>query len=166
MIEVHPQLWVGGGADFDTVIRDTTWVVDWYIVSCGKEPWHREALGYTGCGAPKDHPEYLIAARPDHLILNLVDVEDVSYINPKIIEAALEAITENLPHRKVLVHCNQGNSRAPTIALLWMRASDWFYPMMKRLSYNDAKAAFKERYPTFEPAAGMDGYARKVWEGE
>jgi hypothetical protein len=49
VIEVRPNLFVGGGADFDAVWDEPGWM----ILQCAKEPWHREALGYTGRGAPK-----------------------------------------------------------------------------------------------------------------
>ena len=38
--------------------------------------YHRQALGYRSRGAPKDHPEYLVARRGNRLILNIVDAND------------------------------------------------------------------------------------------
>ena len=116
MIEVYDNLFVGSQEDEAALRRQ----VGWYVVHACKEPYHRQALGYSGRGAPKTHPEYLIAARPGRLILNLVDVDNVSYISPEIIDAAVAAIHENIGVAKVLVHCNQGLSRSPSIALLYL----------------------------------------------
>jgi hypothetical protein len=69
MIEVFPNLYVGNGVD-EAEVRGKE---GWYVISAAKDPWHRKALGYTSQGAPKDHPEYLIANRDQHMILNLVD---------------------------------------------------------------------------------------------
>ena len=68
MIEVHRNLFVGGEADEQQVRGHHGW---FFIHAC-KEPYHRQALGYAGRAASKDHPEYLIARRDGRLILNLV----------------------------------------------------------------------------------------------
>ena len=74
-----------------------------------------------GRATPKDHPEYLIARRPGRLIFNLVDVADVNYIPAQIIDAAFwTGIHQNIASSKVLVHCNQGMSRSPAIAFLYL----------------------------------------------
>src|ERR1700688_3863146 len=110
MIEVHHNLFVGSQDD-EVFIRGQG---GWFVIHACKEPYHRQALGYTGRAASKDHPEYLMARRDARLILNLVDVDNVSFISPLIIDAALEAIATNIANEKVLVHCNQGQSRSPT----------------------------------------------------
>ena len=40
----------------------------------------------------ENHPEYLLAMRPGRLILDLIDVDKVSFIAPEIASAALNAI--------------------------------------------------------------------------
>lgn len=116
MIEVDKNLFVGAEID-EHRIRGQS---DWYVIHACKEPFHRQALGYSGRAASKDHPEYLIARREGRLILNLVDVDNASFVSPVIIDAALEAIAANIATKKVLVHCNQGQSRSPAIAFLYL----------------------------------------------
>ena len=45
----------------------------WLVVHACKELYHRRELGYRSNGAPKKHPEYLMARRENRLILDLVD---------------------------------------------------------------------------------------------
>ena len=117
MKEIIPGLYVGNGHDYDEHHSDHTLKV----ISAAKEPWHRQALGYTGRAAPKDNPEYLIAFRPRHVILNLVDPNDSKWIPRELIDAAIDEIANGLDDgMDVLVHCNQGESRAPSIALLYL----------------------------------------------
>ncbi len=140
---------------------------DWFIIHAAKEPWHRDALGYTERGAPPNHPEYLVAKRPGQLMLNLVDMKSISpqYTNP-IVEAAFEAIDENLTAdlvngKKVLIHCNEGKSRAPTIALLWLGQQLDAY---QGIPFDTAVANFQQLfYPEYDPGIGMANYARQRW---
>jgi predicted protein tyrosine phosphatase len=158
MIEVHHNLFVGDATD-EASVRGAA---GWYVVSAAKEPWHRQALGYTQRAAPKDHPEYLWARRENRLILNLVDVADPAYIRPEIVEIALAAIHTALEKdgQKVLVHCNQGGSRGPTIAMLYLqRHTDEF----AGLDYEAAAEQFRSIYPSYAPARGVAEYARANW---
>lgn len=157
MIEVHQGLFVGDEADE----RRLRGELGWFFIHACKEPYHRQALGYTGRAAAKDHPEYLIARRDGRLILNLVDVADVNYVAAEIIDAALDAIHVNLGSATVLLHCNQGHSRSPSIALLYLsRHTKRFVGM----SLDDAVAAFRALYPPYAPARGMADYVRLNWD--
>ena len=170
MIEVYPSLWVGSGEDLPSTLTPEQTVKDgWFVVSASKFPWHRDALGYTGRAVANTHPEYLIAARDRRLILNLVDAPDPAYVREEIVTTALEMIDASLSGGlKVLIHCNQGQSRAPTLALLWLRwgAASVVSYYLRKMSYDDAAEAFRGIYPSFAPAGGMEGYARAHWEGK
>lgn len=158
MIEVFPDLFIGGDVDYDALTAG--YGNGWFVISAAKEPQHRIALGYTERAAPKDHPEYLIARRENHLILNLIDPPDPAYIPEAIIDAALEAIGENIGERKVLVHCNQGLSRSPSIALLYLRKHD---PGYANLDHAEGVELFKETHPAYKPSGGMAGYVEAHW---
>lgn len=158
MIEVHPNLFVGDEKDALAAIGP-----DWFVIHACKEPYHRAALGYTGRAAPPEHPEYLFAYRPDCLILNLVDAPDLAMIRAEVISEAIDAIGHYLLRRKkVLVHCNRGESRAPTIALLYLALCTETFD---DCDFDQAVERFSGVYPTFAPAAGMAGYARQLWAG-
>ena len=153
MIEVASGLWVGSQADFEALPEDHSLA----IVHACKEPHHRAALGYTGRAAPKDHDEYLFAYRDGCIILNPVDAADPAYVRPEITAAALGFIAAKRGEgQKVLVHCNQGHSRAPTIGMLAMAAG---LPE----AFEEAEEAFRGIYPDYAPAAGMREFAVLNW---
>jgi hypothetical protein len=156
VIEVYANLFVGSQDD-EASIRGRD---GWFFVHACKEPYHRQALGYTGRAASKDHPEYLFARREGRLILNLVDVDDVNFVSPLIIDAALSDIHQNLMAMKVMVHCNQGLSRSPSIALLYLAK---FSDLFGEQDYDDALQNFQRLYPPFAPAKGMADYVRLNW---
>jgi len=156
LIEVYKNLYVGAEND-EYQVRGQ---ISWFIVHACKEPYHRQALGYTGRAVANTHPEYLIAHRLGRFILNLVDAPSADYIPVTIIDAAVEAIQANIGEKKVLVHCNQGASRSPTIALLYLaKHTDLF----RDLSFEAAATKFTTIYPLYNPARGMADFARLNW---
>lgn len=162
MIEVAPRLYVGNQLDYETKVKGKD---GWRIVQCAKDPYHRQALGYTGRAAPRDHAEYLWANRDNRLILNMVDVEDPAYIRPEMIDNALDFIGHALAQGnvKVLVHCNQGGSRAPGLALLYLRNRAEMYGDM---SYEETEEFFRGIYPNYQPAGGIRGYLIAHWDDQ
>lgn len=158
MIEVHPRLFVGNECDGRAAVGQD----GWFVVHACKEPYHRAALGYASPAAPKGSPEYLFARRPGCLALNLIDAPTPALIPAVVIDAGIEAIATNLPTANVLVHCNQGVSRSPMIALLYLAQHT---SLFDDCTYDQAVARFTAVYPSFKPNGGMAGYARKVFAG-
>jgi hypothetical protein len=160
MIEVQQGLFVGSQHDYEfTVARQTGWAV---VHAC-KEPYHRQALGYSGRAAPKDHPEYFRAQRGNRLILNLVDANNPLFFNrEQVITPALDFIDEGLGNQlQVLVHCNQGESRAPSIALLYLATRLGVLPIE---SLEAAEAQFRPLYSLYHPGYGIREHMRQNWQ--
>lgn len=161
MKEIIPGLFVGNGHDYDDVQHHNTW----FVVSAAKEPWHRQALGYTGRGAPKEDPEYLVAYRPRHMIMNLVDPNDAKWIPRELIDAALDEISTALDDGfEVLVHCNQGESRAPSIVLLYLlsQGRDEFVGCENGDEVMDVFR--QEFYEDYSPSDGFSQFVRENWQ--
>ena len=159
MIEIHPNLYVGHKGDYEYQVQSQD---GWAVVHACKEPYHRQLLGYRTRGAPKDHPEYLYAERGNRLYLNLVDANDPAYILEEIIDKALAFIHEKLTQGlKVLVHCNQGESRGPGIGFLYLLLRTDALP---KTSLDDALAKFRQIYPAFSPSRGISGFIAAHWE--
>jgi len=158
MIEVSPNLFVGHQGDYEYRVAGQE---SWAVVHACKEPYHRELLGYSTKGAPKGHAEYLLAVRCDRLYLNLVDADDPAFIHVELVEKAIAFIYEKLSGgKKVLVHCNQGESRGPGIAFLYLLRHT---PALPKTSLADALDVFQRIYPAFHPAAGIAGYIAAHW---
>lgn len=157
MIEVAKNLFVGNQSDYENFVKFKN---DFSVVHACKEPYHRRALGYSGRGAPKNHPEYLIARRGDRLILNLIDVDDPNYIPEEIIFKAVNFIEEELSHsKKVLVHCNQGESRGPGIGIICFARSK----ALSNSPYNSVRKEFEKVYSMYNPSLGIDRFLELRW---
>ena len=157
MIEIYPNLFVGIAEDYEFQVKGQE---GWSVVHACKEPYPRRELGYTSRAAPKDHPEYLMAQRENRLILNLVDAPDPAYIRKEIIDAALEFIQNRLSEgHNVLVHCNLGESRSPSIGLLYLV----IYTKILSKEFAVAENEFRQIYPSYNPGTGMKGFLVLNW---
>ena len=159
MIEILTNLYIGNQDDYE---RNVKFQEGWAIVHACKEPYHRQALGYKGRAADKKHPEYLIAKRGNRLILNLVDVDNPEYISKDIIDSALIFINDNLTKNlKVLVHCNQGQSRSASIGYLYLVK---YTDIIKSADFIEAEKEYRKLYPLYNPAIGIRTFIQQNWE--
>ncbi|MFP4029619.1 MAG: phosphatase [Candidatus Brocadiia bacterium] len=159
MIEIYPGLYVGNEIDYERTVKGQE---GWRVVHACKEPYHRQLLGYKGRGAPKDHPEYLVAERGNRLFLNFVDAHDPDYIPKEIVDSALSFAREGLNAGfQVLVHCNLGQSRSPSLGLLYLAA---YTDAIPSCSLEAAEEAFREVYPAYCPKNGIRGFLDEHWE--
>ena len=157
MIEIEDNIFVGNKIDYEMLVKRQT---GWAIVHACKEPYHRQAVGYSGRACSKEHPEYLLAQRGNRLILNLVDVENPDWIHPSIVDTAIHFIDESLGNgQKVLIHCNQGCSRSAGIGMLYLAHLGKFANM----DFSTAEIKYKEIYAPYAPADGIRGYIIKNW---
>lgn len=147
MIQILPNLYIGDQNDCEGF--------EGAILHACKEPYHRQFVGYTGRALAKDHPEYLYAVRDNELALNIVDVDDPKYFAEEMINKALQFIGE---HDKVLLHCNQGQSRSAGIGMLYMRTKG-----LLDGTFEEAEEKFKEIYPPYSPRNGIREYVRLHW---
>ena len=156
MKEITNNLFIGSQEDYELNVK---FQPDWFVIHACKEPYHRQALGYTGRAVANTHPEYLIAERGNRLILNLVDVEDPKYIVKEIIDKAILTIDEKIKAKKTLVHCNQGMSRSATIGLLYLHYSG----IISTDNFKKAEIKYLKLYPNYNPANGMRTFAELNW---
>lgn len=139
------------------------------ILGACKDPLHRQHAkapgsnteGYTVRALPKDAPEYFYAERNHALYCNLIDAPDIKYIPDIVIKKALKFIDlEIADHRPVLIACNKGISRSPSIAFMWLLKEHMF----DLRDFEEDKYLFQtEACPEYDPGLGMEQYVKKFW---
>lgn len=132
-----------------------------FLVHAAKDRCHRAACGgYDKITA--SHPEYLSARRGNDLFLNAID-PPLPLFRREMFTAALDFIDEGLKQgQPVGCHCNKGQSRAPSVVLLYLakragRISD--------LSYAAARTDFEKLVDpgVYEPGEGIRAFLSSNW---
>lgn len=126
------------------------------VVHACKDPCHRRAVGYVNT-LPRDHAHYLVRESGHHLCLNMIDPPAPLFMLPTFV-AFMAFVDREIAERDVLIHCNQGQSRAPSLALLYMAKRGH----LPNASYADAAQAFRGRHP-YSPGAGISKWLTVHW---
>lgn len=108
----------------------------------------------------KSHPNYLYLRTNYHLSLNWVDgrPELFEWYGPSGFSYILDFI-ESCQDKKILVHCDSGISRSPSIVLLYLAKRLTRIPTQ---SFLDAKREFMYIYPAYNPG-GIATYIECNW---
>lgn len=149
------SLYFTNADEYDRVVKDCPGLS---ALLCAKNPYHKEIVGYER-NCPKDHPEYLVAYRPkEHIMaLNMVDSPKPEFFSDKMVLAGIDFIQNELAQNNdVVVVCNQGESRSPTMCLIYLISIGAFE---KSISHNELVNQFKEFAPEWNPRNGILEYA-------
>lgn len=153
MIPIQNGLFVGTQRDCRT--GDTGWAV---VHAC-KNPCHARAVGYSGNLSPS-HPNYLVRERGDDLFLNMIDPA-APLFRPEVFAAFLVfAERKTSGGKKLLIHCNQGESRAPSLALVFLAK---VAGAISDDSYLSARQDFERIFAGYRPGHGIQTYLRQNW---
>jgi len=156
MNEIFHNLFIGSEEQYLSIEK---WETDFVLHAC-KEPYHRQFVGYTGRACDKDHPEYLRAVRGKEIALNLVDAKESKYFDYNLIfDAVKDVLTILRSNGKVYIHCNQGESRAPSIGLLVLLALH-----VLDADYETAQRQYLSIYPNYNPGQGIKDFVKENWE--
>ena len=112
------NIYIGGISDLSDVNND-----DWAIVHA-TQTIHYEIMGWNRkTNKPdKDDPNYIIFQQDNRLFLNWVDGGAHLYnpSGPETFIKILDFIDNWIEKKQIFIHCDQGMSRAPTLALLYL----------------------------------------------
>lgn len=120
---------------------------------------HQSVVGWQGKGCNPDSPYYLFKLEPDAIYLNMIDGNDPKYVNDEMINPALDFIHTHLQNdNEVFIYCSLGESRSPSLALMYMLE----YGMIEK-SENTLAHFRTNCYPNFAPKNGNLLYIKQRW---
>lgn len=126
----------------------------WSIVHACKHPCYTQSRA----------KEYIIHVEPQNLYLNMIDHPTnmpAKFVTP-MFRRAFDFIYDELNQgSRVLIHCNGGHSRAPSIALACLAQA----AVVPNETYAEARLApaFLD-YNKYTPAGGLRKYLTNEWE--
>ena len=91
----------------------------------------------------------------------MIDADTPNYFPLLLFSSALRFIAEQKPYRQVLVHCNEGLSRSPSLILLYLAKME---KLISNESYTAAQVEFvKQYYPFYSPGRGIYLFLKSNW---
>ncbi|MFC1803526.1 hypothetical protein ACFL0D_06110 [Thermoproteota archaeon] len=154
MFKLVDKLFIGNEQDCFFAER-----TNWAVIHACKHLCHQQAVGYKG-NLPDTHPNYLTLERGNHLFLNMIDPH-IPLFKQKLFDDSLTFIQKHIEKRNVLIHCNLGFSRAPSIALIWLAKRT---EIISDDSFQAALNEFREMYPLYQPGRGIVTYLSTMWD--
>lgn len=154
MFEVRKRLYIGN--EYDCRKGDE----DWGIIHACKHPCHQRAVGYKG-NLSSSHPNYLVLEKRNDLYLNIIDPSAPLFMPPLFTSFLNFTSLQWEGGKKILIHCNQGESRAPTLAMMFMAKHLKEIP---NSSYSEARREFEKLYSGYKPGKGIQIYLNQNWQ--
>lgn len=145
------NIYIGGKDDLFATNEN-----DWAIIHACKTS-HQARLGYTK--PPKDSPYYIVFRDGNHLYLNWVDEPTGNYFQVETFIEALNFIDEYIKDKKIFIHCDLGQSRSPTLAMVYLAKRAGYLPN----NFNGALSQFQAEYPEYNPS-GIIKFIQLNWE--
>lgn len=155
MKEIYTNLFIGNDVDCATYVKNSEYSIIHVCKTC-----HQRAVGYKG-SLPSTHPNYLIYENDTHLFLNMVDMPTEflpKFTNP-ILNCAISFIKREIRNKKILIHCNIGQSRSPSIGLIYLAING----IISNNTFNTAMEEFRKLYPEYMPGTGIMLYMQHNW---
>jgi hypothetical protein len=135
---------------------------EWAVIHA-TQSIHYSIFGWnrTSNKPDKNHPNYIFYEKENRLSLNWVDgpanLYDWSGVETFI--KVLNFVDKWILDKNVLIHCDQGQSRAPTLALLYLAKR---IKTISNDSFQKAKNDFIQIYPYYVPG-GIGEYIQNNW---
>lgn len=101
----------------------------------------------------KSDPNYLYFEAEKDLYLNIIDSDEPLFFKLTF-DVALEFIKKHIFENKVIIHCNEGRSRSPQIAMLYL---------FHNLDYREAQNRMLDIYEWYNPSIGIDEWLGYNW---
>ncbi|MEM4721008.1 MAG: hypothetical protein QXT73_02960 [Candidatus Methanomethylicaceae archaeon] len=133
---------------------------NWAVVHACKSPCHQRAVGYRG-NLSSHHPHYLVLERGNDLFLNMIDPPTPLFMPTLFTEFLKFTKTHWNSGKNVLIHCNHGESRAPSLALLFLAK---IVGMLPNDSYESAWKEYRKLDAGYQPGLGIQIHLATNWD--
>lgn len=160
MTEIYQNVFIGSEQDYYSIRQSS----DWATLHCCKNPFHCAFVGYRGSLSPS-HPDYALKRKNNEMALNLVDMNSFSssYLdfNRGMFMSAFSFLDEYKEKGyRLLIHCNQGESRAPTLGMLYAARFGAF----DYVDFDASVQKLRALYPSYNPKQNIYMTVKSLWD--
>lgn len=120
------------------------------VIHATKNPCFTRIMGGK---IEKTHPNYLYYETEKDLFLNIIDSDEQLFYKSTF-DVALRFIEKHIYEKNVIIHCNEGRSRSPSIAMLYL---------FRNLEYREAQNRMLDIYNDYNPSMGIDEWLGYNW---
>ncbi|MCX5632289.1 MAG: hypothetical protein NTW93_01215 [Phycisphaerae bacterium] len=155
---LNTNLYIGAMADLDEINYQ-----DWAVVHATQTVHYKIFNWDRKFNKPnKNHPNYICYEKDNRFSLNWVDGEAhlFNWSGAGTFIKVLDFIDKWIQTKTVLIHCDQGQSRSPTLGLLYLAKRAKLIPCQ---SFELARTEFVKMYPYYSPS-GIGDYVKTKWE--
>jgi len=154
-----PDLYVGQVVELPKLLQNVSL---WNFVNLSSV-WHRQYHNWDH-GSDSTSKCYVFHEDSGFVSLNWVDGParyfDYQGEGVQRVEKVLRFIKTSLNiGKKVFICCDQGQSRSPSVALLYMAVTG----RLRKDTYQNAQVEFLFHYPPYKPGEGMKEFLEKNW---
>lgn len=134
---------------------------EWAVIHAS-QIYHYSLLGWVYGKPDKESPNYLFLRKDFEVSVNWVDGRRELYepggveMWTKLMDFIDEAQASN---RKIFIHCDKGESRSPTLGMVYLAKRLQIIP---NHSFEAAVKAFKKIYPKYQ-TRGISEYVASNW---
>jgi len=122
---------------------------DFNIIHAAKDPFHKNLEGYHGTKCPQDKYYYEDMSQASLCIIDFPKAFQWEWFPEDMLSSTMKFIDKSFEeNKKVFIHCNQGLSRAPSIAFMYLVSRG----LMKEDTFESNLNYFYELYPDYKPA--------------
>jgi hypothetical protein len=157
MQRIYQGVYVGDDTDY---VR-SQYREDFSFLRCCKygPGGHQQTLDYHTPAAPEGD-EHFVVKRERLMALNMLDLDDPNFVDPEMIKAGLDFVREQLlSEQKVLIACNQGVSRGPTMGLMFLK----YIGDLPNISWLRSVYLYHHMYRGYDASQGIAQFARSHW---
>ena len=151
---IYPRLWLAGQ---DGCCEGSP---ECAVVHACKTPCHQRAIGYAKSLAP-EHPNYLARADAQDLWLNMIDPPVPFFRLESFRQFFAFAAPRYDAGQALRIHCNQGESRSASLALLLLSRH---LRVLSQRSYAEALAGYAALDPVSRPGRGVAQFLEENWQ--
>lgn len=158
MQEIAKNLFIGDIGDFQSLD-----IAKWALVHA-TQTVHYSLMGWDRKfnKPPRNNPNYIKLELENRFSLNWVDggAHLYNWTGVETFVEILDFIDRWISKRPILIHCDQGLSRSPTVGLLYLAKRE---KAISNDTYQEAYNDFIRLFPSYSPS-GIGEYVSKNWE--